>query len=171
MLQQYDTTIKLWNQLAADVLMTFPHKSHSFRKRLRIVFMWKRNVSGWWNVKKGTMEVIRRERDGWGKGGEGKMRREERGKESILKCKEVKWIGVEFNIYLQLRISLLYTSGCTVYTYPSIVCSMSFVLCPVSIHVSYCLIFIVLYVFLSILCVRWYVLFSLCIFLCLSFVY
>jgi len=36
------------------------------------------------------MEVIRRERDGWGKGGEGKMRREERGKESILKCKEVK---------------------------------------------------------------------------------
>jgi len=38
-LQQYDTTIKLWNQLAADVLTTYQHKPHSFRKRVRKVYM------------------------------------------------------------------------------------------------------------------------------------
>ena len=32
-------TIKLWNQLSAEALATFPCKSHIFRKRVRKVFM------------------------------------------------------------------------------------------------------------------------------------
>jgi hypothetical protein len=89
--------------------------------------------------------------------------------------------------------------GCTVCTCVSVLCSMSFVLCPVSIHLScyycfylYCFtclvsilcvlwsvlfcVFCDLYCFVCsviciVLCVLWSVLFSLCVFLCLSFVY
>ena len=32
-------TIKLWNQLSAEALATFPCKSHIFRKRVRKVLM------------------------------------------------------------------------------------------------------------------------------------
>ena len=32
-------TIKLWNQLPAEVLATFPCKPHSFRNRVRSVFV------------------------------------------------------------------------------------------------------------------------------------
>jgi len=39
-------TIKLWNQPPAEVLRTFPCKPHSFRKRVRSVFVSKGNLSG-----------------------------------------------------------------------------------------------------------------------------
>jgi hypothetical protein len=39
-------TIKLWNQPPAEVLQTFPCKPHSFRKRVRSVFVSKGNLSG-----------------------------------------------------------------------------------------------------------------------------
>jgi hypothetical protein len=39
-------TIKLWNQLPAEVLATFPFKPHSFRNGARKVFISKRNFIG-----------------------------------------------------------------------------------------------------------------------------
>ena len=39
-------TIKLWNQPPAEALVTFPCKPHSFRKRVRKVFVSKGNLSG-----------------------------------------------------------------------------------------------------------------------------
>jgi len=38
-------TIKLWNQPPAEVLATFPCKPHSFRKRVRSVFVSKGNLT------------------------------------------------------------------------------------------------------------------------------
>ena len=50
-----NTTIKLWNQLPAEALATFPCKSHIFRKRVRkgiISEKWRVFEAWWQNIQK-----------------------------------------------------------------------------------------------------------------------